>query len=242
VARGNILQAHKRVGKRLIPPMKQLEKVKFTNYVNDILPELVWTGLIYDRIGYAQGARVVEHVVRAACQAVGQKPRGNYAPISQLATLCSSERSQFLKKLSDATDLEKFRQYLAPLILLYRNCPISFIGPPERVYQEAQLDRRMRACVAGCIDKYSTPGIAVIGSMLLSRLASGTMHFPKDMELPNFNSIFDNPASDDAKRAAGFIRASALADFGAMQLSNEWASSFWNQNFAISDCEFGNDE
>ena len=39
-----ILEGHKRIGKRFIPPMMQLPMMRSTSYVNDMLPELVWIG------------------------------------------------------------------------------------------------------------------------------------------------------------------------------------------------------
>jgi hypothetical protein len=44
-----ILPGHKQIGKRFIPPMKQIPNMRQMSYVNDMLPELIWLGLINDR-------------------------------------------------------------------------------------------------------------------------------------------------------------------------------------------------
>ena len=52
-----VLEGHKKVGSRFITPMKQLPNMKSISYVNQMMPELIWIGLINDSIGYVKGAR-----------------------------------------------------------------------------------------------------------------------------------------------------------------------------------------
>jgi hypothetical protein len=78
--------------------------------------------------------------------------------------------------------------------------------------------------------------------MLIYRLVSQTIHFSRDIELPNFNAVIDAPESEEAKRAAGFMRASVMSEFGSLNLPKAWAKHFWNRSFAISPCERDQEE
>jgi len=55
--------------------MKQIPMITETSYVDDMLPEFVWIGLINDRVGYVRGARVIEKVFLA----VDDIKTGNYS-------------------------------------------------------------------------------------------------------------------------------------------------------------------
>ena len=233
-----ILDGHKRVGKRLVPPMMQLPGMKDISYIDVMLPELIWLGLINDNLGFVRGARFFEKMVLAAMEVAADPPHKNYAIISQLGTLNVEQRDSFLQSLSNDEMLEPLRNHIAPLILLYDQCPLAFIGPPDTVYSQNDLIRSIKSCVDRHLDKFETPGIVLNGAMLLARLVAGTIKFSKDMDLPDFNSVIDAPESDEARHAAGFMRASAIGEFGMSTIDDAWARHFWNRNFEISDCEF----
>ena len=50
-----VLEGHKKVGSKFIPPMMQLPNWTEISYINQILPEIIWMGLINDEFGYRDG-------------------------------------------------------------------------------------------------------------------------------------------------------------------------------------------
>jgi hypothetical protein len=60
--------------------------------------------------------------------------------------------------------------------------------------------------------------------MLLSRLVAGTVSLPPD--LPDFNSIISAPDSEDAYRAAAFLRANAIGEFGMLNIDRVGLADF----------------
>ncbi len=233
-----ILKGHKRVGKRFIPPMKQIPMMTETSFVNDMLPELVWIGLINDRVGYIRGARIIEKVFLAVDGLKKEGQEGNYALMSSFNKLSSAQKIDIVDSLKNNGVLELIQNSIAPLVLLYEECPLSFMGSPTNSYSEEELVSIIKQCIKKTIDRYETPAIVLYGAMLLSRLVTKTIVFPSSMDLPDFNSVINSPDSEEAKRAAGFMRASGLGEFGALKLSNSWAKHFWNKNFSLSPCEF----
>lgn len=95
-----ILRDHKQVGKKFIPPMKQIPGMRETSFVNDMLPELIWLGLINDKTGFVDGARFFEKVIEAVIEAVDESQKGNYALLSAYGTLPTEQREKFLGGLS----------------------------------------------------------------------------------------------------------------------------------------------
>jgi len=242
VRKKKLLDGHKRVGKKFIPPMMQLPMSTSISYVNDMLPELVWIGLLNDKVGYVPAARAIEKVFLAVEDIKDNEQHGNFALISSFNVLSDEQKISLNEKLAQEGVLELLQDSVAPLLLLYDNCPISFLGPPSTVYTNDQLVAAIKDGVGRVIDKYDTPGIVLNGAILISRLVTKKIHFSSEMDLPDFNSVIDSPDSDKAKHAAGFMRASALSEFGMLEVDTTWAREFWNNNIKISSCEFPTEE
>ena len=202
-----------------------------------MLPELIWVGLINDNIGYVKGARLIEKIFIAVDE-VGEKgAQGNFAYASSYGKLQDEEKNALVNKLSSLGILDDLRTYLAPLVLLYDEFPMRFIGPPSTVISNEQLVTKISSCVEKHVDKYKTPGIVLNGSVLLSRLVTRKISFSSDMDIPDFNSVIEAPESEEAKRAAGFMRANAIGEFGMLEISDAWARYFWNRGYELSPCK-----
>lgn len=235
-----ILSGHVQVGKRFIPPMKRLPKLQEVSYVDDILPELIWIGLIYDNVGYSPTARYIEKLIAAAMSIDqdGDLPPGNFSLVSQFGRFTDTQKAAFLCALEERSLLADIRGWLEPLTALYEQFPLNFIGLPETRLSQEKLVDTMKMCVGRYIDKQSTPGIALNGAVLLAGLASKKLHISDSIDLPDFDAVFDDPDSDAASRAAGFIRAHALSEFAMRSTDTEWPAHFWNRGIELSACEF----
>ena len=207
------------------------------SYVNDILPELIWLGLIHDHAGYHLGGKILRVVVETTKGLEYSKKNCNFALQMAYADLPHEVKSNILLRCQQEDILETLRFALAPLILLYDECPLSFFGPPSSFLSEPYLISRIKACVANHLDKSRTPGVVLHGSLLLTRLMSGTIKFAQHIQVPDFNKVITEPDSDDAKLAASFMRANAGAEWAMLDISNKWAKHFWNRNAQLSPCE-----
>ena len=235
------LDGHKRVGKRFVPPLMQLNLGVSIGYVNDMLPELIWIGLLNDKVGYVRAARVLEKIFLLAEDVKDPNQNGNFALISTFDLFNDEQKNSLREKFNKEGILELLQNSIAPLTLLYENCPLSFLGPPTYVYTDEELVFAIKECVGRAIDKYDTPGIVLHGAMLLSRLVTKKIKFSAEMDLPDFNAVIDEPDSEEATKAAGFMRANALTEFGMLNIKPSWAREFWNRGIELSPCEISHD-
>lgn len=233
-----ILEGHKKVGSRFIPPMKQLPCSKSVGYRDQMLPELIWIGLINDNIGYIKGAKLIEKIFIAVEEIKTEDANGNFAYASCYLKLKDDEKSNLVNKFTSLGFIEELKTYLAPLISLYDDFPMRFIGAPSKVISNEQLVSKISLSVEKHVDKYNTPGIVLNGTSMLSRLITKKLHFAAHIDLPDFNSVIEAPDSKEAKRAASFLRANALAEFAMLNISDAWPRYFWNRGYNLSSCKF----
>lgn len=236
------LEGHKKQGKRFIPPMKQIPGMREQSYINDMLPELIWLGLIHEKGGYVLGHYTLKGVMDAVKDRRtddSEKPV-NFAMQYAYSTLSQAEKESILNRWKSEGILDDIQHALAPLTLLYDEFSMRFVGPPSTVIPHDELVLRIRNCVGNHLDKYQVPGVALHGAMIMTRLIAGKLFFSKDMEIPDFNAAINNPESDDGRRASSFMRATAIGEMGMLEVPSSWAKYFWNRNAAISHCEYPN--
>jgi|GEM_PF-5414525 len=73
-----ILKDHKRIGKRFVPPLMQLG-IQEVSYINKLLPEIIWMGLVFDRIDYRAGVNLCEKVTKLAHEIYASEKHANFA-------------------------------------------------------------------------------------------------------------------------------------------------------------------
>ena len=95
-----ILENHKQVGKKFIPPMIHsagvLEEV---SWVNEILPELIWFGVINDRLGVKKGTDVGSKLCKIAKKIYNKKEPRNFSYMSSYSFLDDAQQRALIKNL-----------------------------------------------------------------------------------------------------------------------------------------------
>lgn len=235
-----ILKDHKKIGKRFVPPLMQLG-IQEVGYINKLLPEIIWMGLIFDRIDYRAGINLCERITKLAHDIYASEKHINFALCSSFSRLEGRQKEELARKLNDQNLLEQIKLYLAPLIILYNNFPMSFLGVTQNVIEKETLIKRIKEGIKRYMDKYDKPGLVLQATTIYIRGIIGGLLLSKDIEPPDLNSIIDNPESEPAKRAGAFVRSSVLMECMSPDgepLAN-WADSFWDQGLQVDTCKFG---
>ena len=62
-----IFRDHKKIGKTLVPPMRQyLGEQSTVSWVDQILPELIWLAIIIESLGVERGVEVGANIAKSA--------------------------------------------------------------------------------------------------------------------------------------------------------------------------------
>lgn len=237
MAKKKILKGYKQQGKRFIPPLKQIGIVQEESYVDNLLPELIWLGLIHEQCGYKFGYEALEAVIDAKKNwSRGENPL-NLAFQSAYKDLSVEDQQVIINIWRDRGMLHDIQISLAPLVLLYEGFSLRFIGSPEFMIPESSLVEQLRGVVGKNLDRFKTPAVILHGCLSVTRIIEGTLHYPQGMDIPDPNVIITDPDSDQAKRAGSFFRASAMAEMAHTDLDEAWSRYFWNRGFELSPCE-----
>jgi hypothetical protein len=235
-----ILKDHKRIGKRFVPPLMQLG-IQEVSYVNKLLPEIIWMGLIFDCINYRAGIGFCEKITKLAHEIYASEKYANFALCSSFSRLENRQKEELVRRLNDQKLLEPIQLDLAPLIVLYDNFPMSFLGVTQNKIEKEILIRRIKEAIRRYMNKYEKPGLVLQATTIYMRGITGGLFLNKDIEPPDLNSIIDNPESEPAKKAGAFVRSSVLMEIMSPESESltKWADPFWDQGLQVDTCEFG---
>jgi hypothetical protein len=237
-----VLQDHKRIGKRFVPPLLQLRNVKDVSFIKQLFPHLVWMGLINQRLEYEKGVRLTIDLAKISHSVFKDEKHVNFALCGNYSLLSSEAKSEIITICQEKRWLNDIRRSLAPLILQYDDFPMAFFGIGDLDVKREVLLQELKRVVGKCINKYETPGLVLQTNLIMVQAATGGLRISPHIQFPDFDSIVNDPDSEAAKRAAVFVRAGSFA----MCMPDEyvlekWARSFWNQGSKVDSCSFSED-
>ncbi|WP_088437325.1 hypothetical protein [Sulfurospirillum diekertiae] len=237
-----ILEDHKKVGKKLIPPMMYSVPLQETNYIEELLPEIIWMGLIHDELGYHKGIDIIRAFIKSASDSYTSENYINFSLASNLRKLADHEKEKFVQKLIKNELYLDVSELLAPLVYFYDDSPFSFLNKKVdlSISEEKELLEKLKTSIDRLFDRYDTPSVVAQLNVFYTRVLDGKISFPMGMDIPDFNALIDDPHSDEANKAAGFVRNSVKSEymFEFTKHDSSWATSFWNQSYKLDKCEF----
>ena len=235
-----ILDEHRRVGKKYLPPITELRNLKPVSYINQLLPEILWMGLINDALGYREGIRLFQALAVTAKKIHQSEKQTNFALCSSYLKLSEVERAELLKRLAEDKSLEQLKSCLAPLTIHYNGFPLAFLGMPADPPDRTILLKKLKRSIERHIVKYETPALAIQAAVVYIRAITGGLQLNSKMSAPDLDSIITSPESENAKKASAFVRSFVLMEvsLAGEDYTDAWARSFWNHGIELDDCEF----
>lgn len=239
--RARVLADHARVGKRFVPPLMQLGPLQDVSWSVELIPELLWLGLLNERLGIARGAAVGLAVAKAAVLATKtSKKKVWFGPISTFGSLSKEAQSDVTKTLATDNVLDSARSALLPLIALYPDCPLGFIDLEAQRGAGEDLRKAVEDQVRSLRDRSSYHATTVQGNAIYIAFVTGVLRVFKGCSLANFPAIEKYPSTEESKMVASGVRAGINGMFGPIDRlrSKAWVSHFWKRGFEIDDCTF----
>lgn len=235
-AKQKVLQNHKQVGKRFIPPMMQIPNLKIGSYPHDKLPQLIWIAALQYRTDPVYGAKLALGVSDAAWEAIGTRD-ADFACATAYSKLTVQQQELLLSKLEINDMLDEVERRLTPLSNCYPSFPLSFICRQEDRPRKGDI-KVCRQLVYSIFDQQSRNAMLALAGVLKILMKSGRMLLPPNIELPDLNAIEDYPKTDESRSAGSAIRSMTGAYFSLSEMVDaDWNTKFWQEGRKISLCQ-----
>lgn len=234
----SILDDHQRIGKRFIPPFAKLGFTEIS-WVEMLLPELLWLGLLNDHHGLARGAELAIAVARAAASTWTQERKKLFAASSSFIVLDHVQKKAVVASLASSGHLEDIREALLPLPLFYPDCPLNFIfDQTPTVSDTSVVLARFKQSLDRQFDRWDKPATMVQSNMVYIAFVTDVLKVMKGLSLANFPAIEKFPDTDESKKVAGSVRCTVSTFFAPPHYdsASSWPCYFWSQGFLIEPC------
>jgi len=236
-AKSKVLGDHKRVGTRFVPPLLQTLNLESVTWVDQILPEILWIGLLQSRLGTARGTETALRLAQAASK-VGDSLH-LYALTSSYSSLTAEQRAHVLGQTRAAGLLADLMEGLWPLIRFYPQCPLSFVsdGSVQIVHDPATGLDEFKSVLLSLFDRSGVPATLMQASAVYLGFRTGKLFVMEGLSISNLAPIEQYPHTEESRRVAAGVRASTTALCGPERVDPTWSRLFWNRGLELEKCE-----
>lgn len=240
-----ILADHQKRGKILVPPfIHRLGPIQEVSWVNTIIPEILWIGLIQHEHGIQRGAELITSMARTTRNVNSSGTRQIFAAASSYSSLSGPEWEQLRQLLAASGDLLLIQKPLEPLIELFPKCPLrgAFSDQPTSHYRIALS--KMRRLISSLYQREDREAMMVQATAIWLAFDADVLKVFKGLSLARFPEIENYPDTEISRKIGGSIRVAINVLFGSALFNApdiEWPQYFWNRGLAITSCEFTNE-
>ncbi|MBP6754923.1 MAG: hypothetical protein KA210_02150 [Bacteroidia bacterium] len=229
----SILEGHKKVGKKFIPPIVQYEGFREINWGNDIIPELIWIAVIQKKLGYKMANEAISELHKHYLEICDTKY------INSLFSSYDSISKEAKAKLKDQFSLNQYFDQifegLKDLQYYFPNHPLQFLYD-DRIIQKSEVNIQLiKDSIKGILERRSEAGTIAQAAVLFNSMVSGKFNAPYGSIFWEFEEIDNYPKTEKSLQLASSIRAmiNAFMDKETRNVECEWVNSFWQRSFQL---------
>lgn len=227
-----VLSDHKRIGKKFIPPMAQLG-MKEVDYIERIIPELVWIRYFISTLGEHDGIHTALRLIKEADSLQKWEGHSKFSFQSSYRRLTEEHWQKLRARLDKAGIGQLCQDSLGAFVRCYpTDNPFSQLV--NHVELESPSDRDIqlaRDVVKSLFDRRSKPACAVQSVVLVAELEAGRVKYTSAVRPPDLNAIFSNFESEASQHACSHVRTQTnfMFMFAEKEIGDAWARYFWNR-------------
>lgn len=233
---GPILGDHRRIRKKLVPPLLQLGTMHLTSWPDVGLPEVIWFAVFHDLLGLQDAVALITNLTEATVSVSNKTVLfvSDFTGVEpEKLSLAVAELSPGYRSLLD--------DVLSRLLALYPECPLSPLQRRQPVNDATPQDVAwIKSLIAQLLDRTSRVAtLAQASAVYFAKLQHRFSTFPGS-SLSNFSEIENYPSTPESQHVASGVRGmlNMLIYREEPAAQNAWARYFWNQNFQLEPCYF----
>lgn len=231
-----ILTDHKRTGKRFVPPLMDLG-IKELSWVDQILPQLLWCGLLVNQYGMAMAMRGFESVILAGKAVLREDQKLWMALTSSFGELDDQQRRQFIAELEAGGWATEVRHAIEPLVACYPRCPMSFLLPHTPECNDNSLEY-IREVLKATMNRWDDTGTYLQIMWVYSAFIQGRLFVQPDSVLARLPEVESYPHTEISRHIASGCRATVNSFFNAelQERTQTWCKYFWQRGLELEPC------
>jgi hypothetical protein len=237
-----VLGDHKRQGKKFVPPfIAQLGRLNEVRWVNDLLPEMLWLGMLNEQFGLHRGAELALQLAKAADEALHKKHDRWLHMTSQYLGIPEAVWPSVLAGVSPK-DLEQIKAAVRPLVALYPQCALRNLWSEAPQVLTGDVVE-MGDAVGKLLDRTSQSATYAQANAIYLMFVTEKLSVHKGSMLTEIESVVEYPTSEKSRMVASAIRAS-ITGFGSRddESSRNWSTYFWRRGLELSPCQLQDPE
>ncbi len=228
------LNQHKQVGKTLIPPLMQVKNLNFSSWVNDRIPEYLWSCLLIHSLPRNQVLDIFRKISYIGSKYLNNKEENSHnfgLKHSQLACLPDD---LFFEIMNVIIEHPLSKSILKPLILI-ESLPgkerwIKILG----IESKSQGWQELSEAVAGVLDHQSQNATDVRWLAVLFKIITNQFIIPETMKKTR-DEIINYPNHGDMRAVRPIIRAIEMS-FSQIDTNSIWSEDFWTECLRNTNC------
>lgn len=242
-SRIKVLLDHKKVGKRFIPPLLQVGPFSYTKWVDCVLPELLWLGVLNHCLGLAKGASSALSLAQAAVKTCKSSPKKIwFAPTSSYSNLTEEQKNILLSSLKSGKELESLKEAFVYFGVFYPDFPLNFIyeGNLPKLEDQNKHLRIFKDILSPLFYRAETEATFMQANAIYIALGTDMLKISKGLSLANFPAIEEYPNTDESRLIASGVRAMTNGFFGQLfpDMHTKWSKYFWNRGLELEGCDY----
>lgn len=228
-----VLEGYKKVGKKFIPPIMQWPGFCEINWVNDIIPELIWIAVIQHKIGYRTANKVIADFHKTYVDFCDTKHLHSF--FSSYDSMSKNAKIEFKEKYKQSEYYSEMFLGLKDLQHFYPNHPLQFLFEDLEISDSEVSIVVIKESINGILERRSEAGTMAQAAVLYNSLITGKFNAPQGSIFWEFEEIDNYPDTDKSLKLASSIRAMINAFMNTEYRNSgcEWTNTFWQKSFII---------
>ena len=217
------LRGHTRKGKQLLPPLAMMDRVQPVSWMNDRLPEMIWTGLIHA----SAGREIALGFFRRCIQFIGEHDQGSDLHDITLSGLAAAE-PQLLKDFISFLTSEPAAGDALATLRLFDSLPARATWDELLPDTPPDLDLLMNA-VGSTLWHQSDVATDLRWLRVMAQMVAGKLHMPEEMA----RKMIEYSGQEEV---GGLIRSSEMQRDPRVSIDLSWPNAFWEEAWKKTPC------
>jgi hypothetical protein len=238
-SQNGVLGDHSRIGKRYVPPfLHQVGPITEVSWVDEIIPELVWIGLLLKHSGDRRGTDLAAHLTKAASAQEVSVKGGCFVWLSDFEGLPRDWWHALTTHLSAEHALDEIRSALSSLLSSYPDCPLGGLQAAGAAPSPVGIGP-IAETLMGLYARKSEFATKVQATAVYLALVSGVLKLVGNEVLADFHEVAQYPRTEASRKVAASIRSTLTCLHGLRDASRSgsWPLRFWNRGLALDPCQ-----